>query len=322
MRRHEQRRAARAGARAQRPRRALRAGHRRARAGADLGLPRRAGDRASPTARCTAGSAAAAPRTSSSPRRKARSPAASPSSCASATIDLQPEDDVEQHAMALRQQRHDRAVHPALQRAQRAVRARQHAGGRRGALPRRALRIRLAATPERGAGRAGRDPGPGRRGCARSGAAQRRRHGADDRQPAQGGAAARAHARARHRRSAARAPAGAGRSGRRRQDAGRNRAGGDRRRARVVARACRRRARVERCQARSGRRRRSARAAGRGRNPGPGPFVNPVCGMAVSIADAVHVERHEGVSYYFCCDGCWVEFRKEPDKYAAIHGTA
>jgi xanthine dehydrogenase accessory factor len=51
-------------------------------------------------------------------------------------------------------------------------------------------------------------------------------------------------------------------------------------------------------------------------------FVNPVCGMAVSIADAVHVERHEGVSYYFCCDGCWVEFRKEPDKYAAIHGAA
>jgi len=47
-------------------------------------------------------------------------------------------------------------------------------------------------------------------------------------------------------------------------------------------------------------------------------FVNPVCGMAVSIADAVHVERHEGVSYYFCCDGCWVEFRKEPDKYAAV----
>ena len=53
-----------------------------------------------------------------------------------------------------------------------------------------------------------------------------------------------------------------------------------------------------------------------------GRFVNPVCGMAVSIADAVHVECHEGVSYYFCCDGCWVAFRKEPDKYAAIHGAA
>jgi len=47
-------------------------------------------------------------------------------------------------------------------------------------------------------------------------------------------------------------------------------------------------------------------------------FVNPVCGMAVSIADAVHVEHHEGLSYYFCCDGCWLEFRKEPHKYAAI----
>ena len=58
-----------------------------------------------------------------------------------------------------------------------------------------------------------------------------------------------------------------------------------------------------------------ARAAGGSlrprRRPRPatgaqGRFVNPVCGMAVSIADAVHVERHEGVSYYFCCDGCWV----------------
>ena len=53
-----------------------------------------------------------------------------------------------------------------------------------------------------------------------------------------------------------------------------------------------------------------------------GRFINPVCGMAVSIAEAVHVERHEGVSYYFCCDGCWLEFRKEPGKYAAIPGAA
>jgi xanthine dehydrogenase accessory factor len=50
-----------------------------------------------------------------------------------------------------------------------------------------------------------------------------------------------------------------------------------------------------------------------------GAFVNPVCGMAVSIANPVHVENYEGVAYYFCCDGCLVTFRQDPAKYAAIH---
>jgi len=48
-------------------------------------------------------------------------------------------------------------------------------------------------------------------------------------------------------------------------------------------------------------------------------FVNPVCGMAVSTANPMHVEKYEGVSYYFCCDGCWTTFRKDPAKYAAIY---
>ena len=48
-------------------------------------------------------------------------------------------------------------------------------------------------------------------------------------------------------------------------------------------------------------------------------FVNPVCGIAVSVASAKHVERFEGVSYYFCCDCCWTSFRANPAKYAAIH---
>ena len=48
-------------------------------------------------------------------------------------------------------------------------------------------------------------------------------------------------------------------------------------------------------------------------------FINPVCGMAVSIANPKHVERYEEVSYYFCCDGCLTTFQKEPAKYAAIH---
>ena len=50
-----------------------------------------------------------------------------------------------------------------------------------------------------------------------------------------------------------------------------------------------------------------------------GKFVNPVCGMVVGVAAAVHVENYEDLSYYFCCDGCWATFRNDPAKYAAIH---
>ena len=49
-----------------------------------------------------------------------------------------------------------------------------------------------------------------------------------------------------------------------------------------------------------------------------GTFVNPVCGVAVSTTAPVHVETYEGQAYYFCCDGCWVTFRQNPAKYAAI----
>jgi YHS domain-containing protein len=41
--------------------------------------------------------------------------------------------------------------------------------------------------------------------------------------------------------------------------------------------------------------------------------------MAVSIANPMHVEKFEGVSYYFCCDGCRTTFLKDPAKYAAIY---
>ena len=47
-------------------------------------------------------------------------------------------------------------------------------------------------------------------------------------------------------------------------------------------------------------------------------FINPVCGTPVSTANALHVEEYAGVSYYFCCDGCWTTFLKDPEKYAAI----
>lgn len=50
-----------------------------------------------------------------------------------------------------------------------------------------------------------------------------------------------------------------------------------------------------------------------------GKFINPVCGMAVSTANPMHIEKYEGLSYYFCCDGCRTTFRNDPAKYAAIH---
>jgi xanthine dehydrogenase accessory factor len=48
-------------------------------------------------------------------------------------------------------------------------------------------------------------------------------------------------------------------------------------------------------------------------------FVNPVCGIAVDTAAPKHIEKYEGVAYYFCCDACLTTFRQNPPKYAAIH---
>jgi xanthine dehydrogenase accessory factor len=47
-------------------------------------------------------------------------------------------------------------------------------------------------------------------------------------------------------------------------------------------------------------------------------FINPVCGTAVSIAHALHVERYAGEAYYFCCDSCWTTFRRNPANYASL----
>ena len=53
-----------------------------------------------------------------------------------------------------------------------------------------------------------------------------------------------------------------------------------------------------------------------------GRFVNPVCGTAVDKAAPKHVEQFDGTAYYFCCDCCWTTFRQDPAKYAAIHHAA
>jgi xanthine dehydrogenase accessory factor len=66
---------------------------------------------------------------------------------------------------------------------------------------------------------------------------------------------------------------------------------------------------------------RESPASNVGRAPRPveddASFVNPVCGNAVSIAHALHVERYANDVYYFCCDGCWMTFCKDPAKYAS-----
>jgi xanthine dehydrogenase accessory factor len=49
-----------------------------------------------------------------------------------------------------------------------------------------------------------------------------------------------------------------------------------------------------------------------------GIFINPVCGVAVSTATPMHVETYEGEAYYFCCNGCWITFRQDPARFAAI----
>ena len=47
-------------------------------------------------------------------------------------------------------------------------------------------------------------------------------------------------------------------------------------------------------------------------------YKNPVCGMMIEKEGAKFVLDYEGVSHYFCCTGCKVEFEKEPAKYAAM----
>jgi xanthine dehydrogenase accessory factor len=44
-------------------------------------------------------------------------------------------------------------------------------------------------------------------------------------------------------------------------------------------------------------------------------YINPVCKIPVSKSAAKHVVEHEGEQVYFCCDGCYESFQKEPSAY-------
>jgi P-type Cu+ transporter len=60
-------------------------------------------------------------------------------------------------------------------------------------------------------------------------------------------------------------------------------------------------------------------------NPPALVAIDPVCGMKVDPAKARHTFLHDGVTYYFCCDGCRNMFAADPAKYlksgARTHGT-
>jgi len=47
-------------------------------------------------------------------------------------------------------------------------------------------------------------------------------------------------------------------------------------------------------------------------------FINPVCNLPISKADAKHIIDYKGHKVYFCCDGCKVSFDKTPDHYIEV----
>jgi YHS domain-containing protein len=49
---------------------------------------------------------------------------------------------------------------------------------------------------------------------------------------------------------------------------------------------------------------------------------DPVCGMSVKIAGAVHTAEYLGKSYYFCSDDCKTAFLKDPAKFASKQEAA
>jgi Cu+-exporting ATPase len=49
--------------------------------------------------------------------------------------------------------------------------------------------------------------------------------------------------------------------------------------------------------------------------------TDPVCGMKVDPASARHSHTHDGITYYFCCEGCRAKFAAAPAKYLAAAAT-
>ena len=51
--------------------------------------------------------------------------------------------------------------------------------------------------------------------------------------------------------------------------------------------------------------------------PPPAAQRDPVCGMSVDLATAIHLAQHAGTTYGFCCAGCRTKFLGDPDRYLA-----
>lgn len=57
---------------------------------------------------------------------------------------------------------------------------------------------------------------------------------------------------------------------------------------------------------------------GHDHGPGDDAVVDPVCGMRVEPATAVEKglhHQHDGVDYYFCGKGCYLDFGDDPARY-------
>lgn len=48
---------------------------------------------------------------------------------------------------------------------------------------------------------------------------------------------------------------------------------------------------------------------------------DPVCGMDVDQKNAVATADYDGKTYYFCCDGCKVNFLQLPELYVKSQQT-
>ncbi|MGR4863549.1 heavy metal translocating P-type ATPase [Caulobacter sp. LARHSG274] len=61
--------------------------------------------------------------------------------------------------------------------------------------------------------------------------------------------------------------------------------------------------------------------AGHGPSPG-GQVVDPVCGMTVDPATAVHRVEHDGRPFFFCSAGCKAKFEAAPERYLSPKAEA
>lgn len=50
--------------------------------------------------------------------------------------------------------------------------------------------------------------------------------------------------------------------------------------------------------------------------PGPASALDPVCGMTVAAVDSSPHATVDGVTTWFCCEGCRTAFLADPDRYA------